>query len=74
MVLPQVLLSWAPHLAQAVLLVEPTQHAAQMLVESFVHFAGWDRRKIHLRTGADGIDQFQNYTQVSIVTFGILWK
>ena len=58
MELPQVLLSWAPELAQAVLLVEPTQYAAQMLADSFVQYAGLDRRKIHLRTGADKIDEF----------------
>ena len=75
MVLPEVLLDWAPDLRQAVLLVVPTQYAAQMLVESFVDFRHGNRCRLHLRTGAHKSDEFhQDYTQLSIVTYGMLWK
>ena len=75
LVLPGMLLDWAPECREAVLLAEPTRYAAQKLVESFVSFRGWDRGRIHLRTGSDKDDSFHDgYTYLSVVTYGMLWK
>ena len=75
MVLPEVLLKWASDHRQAVLVVVPTQYAAQMMVESFVNFRKWKRYQLQLRTGADKDDVFhREYTQLSIVTYGMLWR
>ena len=52
------LLQWTPHLDRAVLVVVPTQHAAQMLIESFVTIRNWERCQLQLRTGADKDDLF----------------
>ena len=73
--MPEILLNWALDLRQAVLLVVPTQYAAQMLVESFVDLRHWDHCRLQLRTGAHKSDEFhQDYTPLSIVTYGMLWK
>ena len=73
--LPAMLLRWSPGCREAVLLVEPTQYAAQNLVESFVSYGGWNRDRIQLRTGVDDWDRFHDgYTQLSIVAYGMLWK
>ena len=70
MVLPEVLLKWASGHRQAVLVVVPTQYAAQMMVESFVNFRKWKRYQLQLRTGADKDDVFhREYTPLSIVTW-----
>ena len=75
LVLPEVLFAWTPTCNKAVLLVEPTRYAAEKLVDSFVDFRHWSRSRVHLRTGSDQKDDFYPwYTQLSVVTYGIVWK
>ena len=73
--LPGMLLQWTPHLDRAILVVVPTQYAAQMLIESFVTLRIWERYQLQLRTGADKDDYFvEGKTKISVVTYGMLWK
>ena len=73
--LPGMMLQWKPLLDRAILVVIPTQYAAQMLIESFVTFRKWERCQLQLRTGADKDDCFvEGKTKISVVTYGMLWK
>ena len=75
LIFPEAFCAWSPTCIKAVLLAEPTRYAAQKLVDSFVYFRKWDRRRIQLRTGSDQRDEFwEGYTQLSVVTYGMLWR
>ena len=75
MLLPEWLYHWEQNSRFAVLLVQPTTLACRRLVDSFVHFRGWHRTMIHLKTGDDFTDEFMpGWTRVTIVTYGILWQ
>ena len=58
----------------SVVVVQLSNFAAEQLVDSYI-FDGWSAEAVHLKTGENDEIPFDRYThQVSIITYGILWK
>ena len=57
-----------------VLIVQKSCLAAEKVVDSLVEEFKVNRRDLHLRTGNHDAESFQNWTQYSVITYGILWE